>query len=112
MGSFREEAQLRSALERIQELRHDVLPRLPIAPNQPFNMDLQDWLSLRSMLDSAETVTLAALYRQESRGAHQREDFPDQDPAWEENQVLSLEGDSLTIRRVPVVKAEVEGVAI
>ena len=112
VGSFREEAQLRSALERIRELRHDVLPRLPIAPSQPFNMDLQDWLSLRSMLDSAETVTLAALYRQESRGAHQREDFPDQDPAWEENQVLSLEGDSLTIRRVPVVKAEVEGVAI
>jgi len=83
-----------------------------ISTSQPFNMDLQDWLELRNMLDAAEMVALASLSREESRGAHQREDFPDQDPNWEKNQVLALEGAALTIRTEPVVRASVEGTTV
>ena len=36
-------------------------------------------------------VTLAAINRTESRGAHQREDFEDMDPAQEHNQRLRLD---------------------
>ncbi len=41
------------------------------------NRDLLDALELGHMLDLAETITMGALYREESRGAHSREDFPD-----------------------------------
>ena len=44
-----------------------------------FNRDLLDTLELGHLLDLAEAITLGALYREESRGAHSREDFPDRD---------------------------------
>jgi succinate dehydrogenase / fumarate reductase flavoprotein subunit len=44
-----------------------------------FNRDLLDALELGNMLDLAEVIIRGALYREESRGAHSREDFPDRD---------------------------------
>ena len=111
VGPFRTEEKLCSALEQIREWRREILPGMHISTEQPFNMDLQDWLELRNMLDTAKMVASASLSRRESRGAHQREDFPDQDPNWEKNQVLALEGDVLTIRTEPIVRAPVEGTA-
>jgi succinate dehydrogenase / fumarate reductase flavoprotein subunit len=39
-------------------------------------------LDLKNMLDISEAVTRAALERQESRGAHTREDFPETEKDW------------------------------
>jgi succinate dehydrogenase / fumarate reductase flavoprotein subunit len=44
-----------------------------------FNRDLLDALEVGYMLDLAEAITLGALNRDESRGAHYREDCPDRD---------------------------------
>ena len=44
-----------------------------------FNRDLLDAMEITYMLDLAEAITLGALNRVESRGAHFREDFPDRD---------------------------------
>jgi succinate dehydrogenase / fumarate reductase flavoprotein subunit len=44
-----------------------------------FNRDLLDVIELGYMLDLAEVITLGALYRKESRGAHAREDYPKRD---------------------------------
>ena len=46
-----------------------------------YNTDLLQALELGSMLDCAEAVTQSALARKESRGAHQRIDFPGRDDA-------------------------------
>ena len=64
-----------------------------------------DWYDLRAMLLSAQAVTTAALARQESRGAHQREDFPGLLETWTVNQVMRLHDDQLQLRREPVVEA-------
>jgi succinate dehydrogenase/fumarate reductase flavoprotein subunit len=40
---------------------------------------LSEWYALRSMLDTAELAVTSALLREESRGAHYREDFPARD---------------------------------
>jgi succinate dehydrogenase / fumarate reductase flavoprotein subunit len=48
-----------------------------------FNSDLLEALELEGLLDLAETILVAALAREESRGAHYREDFPDRkDDHW------------------------------
>ena len=44
-----------------------------------FNTDLFQILELGSMLECAEAVTVGALARRESRGAHQRLDFVERD---------------------------------
>jgi succinate dehydrogenase / fumarate reductase flavoprotein subunit len=48
-----------------------------------FNSDLLEALELEGLLELAETILVAALAREESRGAHYREDFPDRnDDQW------------------------------
>jgi len=50
--------------------------------------DLAAALDLRSMLLAAEATVRSALLRQESRGAHQRSDFPAADPDWQRTIVV------------------------
>ena len=57
-----------------------------------------DWFDLRNMLLVARAVTQAALTRTESRGAHQREDFPGMLPEWHVNQVVRLRTAASTLR--------------
>jgi succinate dehydrogenase/fumarate reductase flavoprotein subunit len=61
-----------------------------------------DWFDLRQGLLVAEAVILAATAREESRGAHQREDFPEMNEAWTRNQVLRLAGSRLQLTACPV----------
>ena len=76
-GPFRTGEKLTAALARIEEMQQDGSASSAHRPmNVHFNLDLQDWFELRAMLTTAEAVVRSALARTESRGAHQREDFP------------------------------------
>jgi succinate dehydrogenase / fumarate reductase flavoprotein subunit len=74
---FRQASGLRATLDTIRDLRGR-WTRIGLADKgNCFNRDLLDALELGHLLDLAETITMGALYREESRGAHSREDFPD-----------------------------------
>jgi succinate dehydrogenase / fumarate reductase flavoprotein subunit len=105
VGPLRNEASLKRALTRIDELSHATGER-PFGNGQAFDMIRLDWLDLRNMLTVARTVTQAALLRTESRGAHQREDFPGMLPEWNVNQVIRLGGEGLDIFRTPASVAK------
>jgi succinate dehydrogenase/fumarate reductase flavoprotein subunit len=89
-GPFRTGAKLCAALERIRHIRDRELAEVKIGKAKSYNLDILDWFELRAMLSAAETVASAALSRTESRGAHQREDFPETDDAFLKNQILEL----------------------
>ena len=103
-GPFRTGEKLAEALARIREMREEELPRLPIADGNRYDMDLQDWFELRAMLATAEAVVKSALARTESRGAHQREDFPDADETFLKNQALELKDRVWVARWLPPVQ--------
>jgi succinate dehydrogenase/fumarate reductase flavoprotein subunit len=100
VGPLRTEASLKRALARIDELSVAIGER-PFGSGQPFDMMRLDWLDLRNMLTVARSVAQAALNRTESRGAHQREDFPGMLPEWNVNQVIRLNGGALDIAKMP-----------
>jgi succinate dehydrogenase / fumarate reductase, flavoprotein subunit len=88
VGPFRTEEKLKRALGTIEDMTH-LLGERPIGGGA-FDLRLLEWFDLRNMLIVARTVAMAALARTESRGAHQREDFPGMLPEWRMNQVAQL----------------------
>jgi fumarate reductase flavoprotein subunit len=42
-----------------------------------YNVSWHDWLNLKSLIAVSRVIAVAALARENSRGAHYREDFPD-----------------------------------
>ena len=77
VGVMRTGAGMTRALGRIEEVS-DALMQVGIdASNLAFNLTWHDWLNLRSLCDISEVITKAGLARENSRGAHYREDFPD-----------------------------------
>ncbi len=74
---FRTEAGLSEALEKIRQLQQRYRNISLQDKGSCFNRDLLDALELGHMLDLAEVIAMGALHREESRGAHFREDFPE-----------------------------------
>jgi succinate dehydrogenase / fumarate reductase flavoprotein subunit len=91
-GPFRAADGLGRAAERLDAMRQ-ALPDLAIAPGRECNPTLADWFELRASLIAAAAVTQTALAREESRGAHQREDFPQTERAWVRRQYVRMSHD-------------------
>jgi succinate dehydrogenase/fumarate reductase flavoprotein subunit len=89
VGPLRTGPGLSRALARIGELDR-ALGEHPFGGGGTFDLQRLDWFDLRNMLLVARTIATAALRRTESRGAHQREDFPGMLPEWHLNQYVSL----------------------
>ena len=105
VGPFRTAEKLSAALERIRKMKRKLFD-LCIGAEARYNLDLQDWFELRAMLTTAEAVVKSALARTESRGAHQREDFPAPDESLLKNQVLELKNDELAATWVEPVRLQ------
>ncbi|MEO8956609.1 MAG: succinate dehydrogenase, partial [Ktedonobacteraceae bacterium] len=79
-GVVRSEERLRQGLEKVTEVK-DAAARVDVRPSAEGYQDLAQALDLRSALLAAEVTLRGALERRESRGAHQRSDYPQLDPA-------------------------------
>jgi succinate dehydrogenase/fumarate reductase flavoprotein subunit len=105
VGPFRTEVKLGRALAAIDDMSAAVGERAA-GDNKAFDLRRLEWFDLRNMLLVARVVTMAALARRESRGAHQREDSPGMLPQWRVNQVLRLGSEGLALSPIPA-RAEI-----
>ncbi|MGI9482722.1 MAG: L-aspartate oxidase [Hyphomicrobiales bacterium] len=77
-GVIRNADGLKRALSRIDELESELLSTGLPDMDRAFNLTWHDWLNLRSLIETSEVIALAGLKRENSRGAHYRDDFPEE----------------------------------
>ena len=78
-GIYRDADSLIKGVDKLGELRERFANVTVEDGSRAFNTELVAALELGVMLDVAETMVACALRREESRGAHQRTDFPRRD---------------------------------
>ncbi|GAA1048079.1 succinate dehydrogenase flavoprotein subunit [Arthrobacter russicus] len=79
MQVFRSAETLHLALSDIAKLEERYQRITVQDKGKRFNLDLLEAVELGFLLELAKVMTVAALHREESRGGHFREDFPDRD---------------------------------
>lgn len=79
VGVFRVQEGMQMALDDIRAMQEDFARVTVDDKGKRFNTDLLEALQTENLLHLAEVITLGALARQESRGAHAREDFKTRD---------------------------------
>ncbi len=105
VGIIRREGELTDALKRLDELKLRVA-NVGAVGGRLYNPGWHLALDLRNMLVVSICTAMAALEREESRGGHTREDFPQMSPQWRLlNLVCSLNKDGdVHLERKPVPK--------
>ena len=103
VGVMRTAAGMTRALGRIDQV-YDALMQVGVDDsNLAFNLTWHDWLNLRSLCEISEVITKAGLARENSRGAHYREDFPDAGSLEDSEFTIARQNNEMvTVDRTPV----------
>ncbi len=103
VGIYRNGRDMKAAVETLRELRQEFKNVRWPDTSRAFNTGLLEVLELGHLLDNAYVTAACALHREESRGAHAREDFPDRnDTEWLKHSLAWLEGDKVRLGSKPV----------
>jgi succinate dehydrogenase/fumarate reductase flavoprotein subunit len=100
VGVVRNGPTLHEAVERVDELRREAIPRLAARNrDRVYNPEWIECLQVENLATATATIARGALAREESRGAHFRRDFPQTDNArWLTNIIQYTDGESLAMR--------------
>ncbi len=93
VGVMRSGKGLATALSRLSELDKQMQSLAVQDPSArpPSDNSIKRWTEARNLLLVARLVTLAAMQRTESRGAHFRDDYPNPVPEWKRRQLLTVD---------------------
>jgi fumarate reductase flavoprotein subunit len=76
VGVVRDAAGLDRAIAALGDIEAELLATGVATGERRFNLTWHDWLNLRSLVEVSRVIAAAAKWRQNSRGAHFRSDFP------------------------------------
>jgi len=104
VGVFRTADGMRHALDKVHELQ-ERNQRVQIQDKgRRFNQELLEAWEVGCLLDLAEVTAASALARQESRGAHSRDDFPERDDEnWLKHTLAFKRDGKIELQYKPVV---------
>ena len=113
VGIIRVRAELEQAIEAVGKLKERAR-RVTVEGNRQYNPGWHLALDLESLLTVSEAVARCALLREESRGGHTREDFPQPDAErWGKvNNTVRRRGDEVQIEQVPLPQMPAELAAL
>jgi succinate dehydrogenase / fumarate reductase flavoprotein subunit len=102
IGIIRRESEIKTALAEIDKFRERA-EQISAPGGRAYNPGWHMALDLRNILLIAECVAQSALERQESRGGHTRDDYPEMSAEWRKvNLVCELDGDHVVLHRQPL----------
>jgi succinate dehydrogenase / fumarate reductase, flavoprotein subunit len=103
VGIIRREGEVKTALTELEKLRARAA-QVSVEGERPYNPGWHLAQDLRNMLLVSDAIAQAALERQESRGGHTREDYPEMSPTWRKvNLIIDLAGtDRTALRHQPL----------
>src|SRR5688500_201313 len=97
VGIFRSEDDLEQGLAEVRQLKQRSA-NMRVEGSRLFNPGWHLARDMKAMLTVSEAVTLSALARKESRGAHSRIDFPNYDETWgKQNNIVSRDGEEMRL---------------
>ena len=77
VGVLRTREGIERGLARVESYAEELLATGLADGDRAFNLTWHDWLNLASLIEVSRVIAYAALAREDSRGAHFREDFPE-----------------------------------
>ena len=102
VGIIRTQDEMRRALDEIDQLKAR-LKNVSVEGHRQFNPGWHLALDLPNMLLVSECVARAALERQESRGGHTRDDYPEMSSEWRRRLLeCTGDGDTITVTQRPM----------
>ena len=87
VGIVRQDTEMQRALDGLVQL-NDRTNQVSVVGHREYNTGWHTALDLRNLLTVSEAVARAAIMRQESRGAHFREDYLAKDDAWGKQNII------------------------
>jgi succinate dehydrogenase / fumarate reductase flavoprotein subunit len=113
VGIVRQESEMREAIERLDALKARAA-NAGVAGNREFNSGWHTAIDLPHLMMVSEAIARAAVERQESRGAHFREDYPEKSDTFSTFNLVIRKGTDgamqLTRTPIPPLPAELQQV--
>ncbi|HEY9790788.1 MAG TPA: fumarate reductase/succinate dehydrogenase flavoprotein subunit [Candidatus Obscuribacterales bacterium] len=105
VGIFREDSELKLAIEELQVLKGKVKNLGNVGTSKLYNPGWHLCRDMKNMMVAAEAIARSALSRTESRGAHSRLDYPKMDEKQgKENTSISKDGDQMKLVKTPTLE--------
>jgi succinate dehydrogenase / fumarate reductase flavoprotein subunit len=105
VGIIRTNHELLKGIDHIEKIKESYKTVKAKGTSQ-FNPGWHEALGLRNLLITAEAVARAALLREESRGAHTREDFPGEREDWLKYNIVTSKGEDGRMKLIKVERPE------
>lgn len=103
VAPFRDEKGMKKGLSIIDSLRNEA-KKISVPDVGIYNLELREAIETNLMLDAAELTFGSALFRKESRGHHNRADYPDTDnKEWRCHTIASFDGSKANYSKRDVI---------
>ncbi len=98
VGIIRTKSEIEEAITKIADIRRRA-SQVTVSGDRTFNPGFHLAFDLDNMLLVAESTAKSALLREESRGGHTRDDFPEMSSKWRQvNHISSFDGNQVNVR--------------
>lgn len=104
VGYSRSKGGLERIISKLAAMKKYDVPRIQVVNIKTYNIEWSEAIEVSLMLETAEIISKSAILRAESRGCHQREDYPERDDKnWLRHTIVRRENGATKLMTAPVV---------